>query len=174
VPVGFSDHNIVALTVKTKVPKAGPTVIHRRTYKTFLENDFIADVENIEWDTVLEKMHENAALDFFMNLFSAVCDKHAPIKKFTVRSLKAPWLDEELRKLMRQRDLLKRSAIMSGNAADWQEYRSLRNIITKLNRQKKKYYYHSIFEECHGDSKKLWRVLNEAMGRSNGQNSFIY
>ena len=136
VPVGFSDHNIVALTVKTKVPKAGPTVIHRRTYKTFLENDFIADVENIEWDTVLEKMHENAALDFFMNLFSAVCDKHAPIKKSTVRSLKAPWLDEELRKLMRERDLLKRSAIMSGNAADWQEYRSLRNIITKLNRQK--------------------------------------
>lgn len=38
VPVGFSDHNIVASTVKSKVPK----VIHKRTYKTFLENDFIA------------------------------------------------------------------------------------------------------------------------------------
>ena len=102
---------------------------------------------------MLEKMHVNAALDYFMNLFSAVCDKHAPIKKLTVRSLKAPWLDEELRNLMRERDLLKRSAIMSGNVADWQAYRSLRNIITKLNRQKKKYYYHSKFEECHGDSK---------------------
>ena len=115
---------------------------------------------------MLEKMHVNAALDYFMNLFSAVCDKHAPIKKLTVRSLKAPWLDEELRNLMRERDLLKRSAIMSGNVADWQAYRSLRNIITKLNRRKKKYYYHSKFEECHGDSKKLWRVLNDAMGRS--------
>ena len=81
---------------------------------------------------MLEKMHVNAALDYFMNLFSAVCDKHAPIKKLTVRSLKAPWLDEELRNLMRERDLLKRSAIMSGNVADWQAYRSLRNIITKF------------------------------------------
>ena len=134
--MGFSDHNIVALTVKTKVPKAGPKVIHRRTYKTFLGNDFISDVENIEWDTVLEKMDVNAALDSFMKLFSAVCDKHAPIKKLTVRSLKAPWLDEEVRNGMRERDLLKKS--VSGNVADWQAYRSLRNKITKLNRQKKK------------------------------------
>ena len=129
-------------------------------------NDFISDVENIEWDTVLEKMDVNAALDSFMKLFSAVCDKHAPIKKLTVRSLKAPWLDEEVRNGMRERDLLKKSAIMSGNVADWQAYRSLRNKITKLNRQKKKYYYHSKFEECHGDSKKLWKVLNDAMGRN--------
>jgi len=77
--------------VKTKVPKAGPKVIHRRTYKTF----FFADVENIEWDNVLEKMHVNAALDYFMNLFSAVCDKHAPIKKLTVRSLKANLCSKE-------------------------------------------------------------------------------
>lgn len=115
--VGFSDHNIVALTVKAKVPKAGPKVIHRRTYRNFLEKDFIFEIESIEWDAALEKMHVNAALDCFMNLFSTVCDKHAPIKKFTVRSVKAPWLDEELRNMMRDRDLLKKSAILSGGVA---------------------------------------------------------
>lgn len=166
VPVGFSDHNITALAIKIKVPKAGPKVIYKRMYKTFCENDFVSDVESIQWDIVLEKVHAEVALDSFMNLFSAVCDKHAPIKKRSVRSIKAPWLDDELRNYMKERDLLKKYAITSGSSADWQAYRSLRNKITKFNRQKKKHYYHSKFEECYGDSKKLWKVMNEAMGRS--------
>ena len=51
----------------------------------------------------------------------------------------------------------------------------LRNKVTKLNRQKKKQYYKSKFDECNVDSKKLWRTLNEVMGRSkNGKTpSFI-
>ncbi len=40
VPVGLSDHNTIALPIKTKVPRAGPEVIHKKIYKPFPENDF--------------------------------------------------------------------------------------------------------------------------------------
>lgn len=49
------------------------------------------------------------------------------------RSDKAPRLDPDLRCLMKERDQLKRTAVKSGNSDDWQEYRSLRNKMTKLN-----------------------------------------
>ena len=37
--------------------------------------------------------------------------------------------------------------------------------MTKINGQKKKNYYQLKFEESKGDSKKLWRTLNEVIGR---------
>lgn len=79
--------------------------------------------------------------------------------------MKAPWLDNELKTCIKERDLLKQSAIVSGCPDMWQQYHALRNKITKMNRQKKKFNYQCKFEECKHDSKKLWKTLNDAIGR---------
>ena len=34
--IGCSDHNIVAVSRKTKVPKAGPNIVYKRSYNTFV------------------------------------------------------------------------------------------------------------------------------------------
>lgn len=39
-----------------------------------------------------------------------------------------------------------------------------RNYITKLNKKKKKLYYENIINIKH-DSKKMWNILNDIMGR---------
>ena len=92
VPIGFSDHNMIAMARKVKVPKVGPKIIYKRLYKHFCDNAFIEDLHKIQWDSIFESMNTEAALHEFMKSFSSVCDKHAPIKKLTVRSVKAPWL----------------------------------------------------------------------------------
>jgi hypothetical protein len=33
--IGCRDHNIVAISRKTKVPKAGPNIVYKRSYKMF-------------------------------------------------------------------------------------------------------------------------------------------
>lgn len=66
---------------------------------------------------------------------------------------------------MKERDQLKRTAVVSGSSEDWLEYRSLRNKVTKLNKQKKRLYYQSRIEEIKYDGKKLWTTLNQIMGR---------
>lgn len=65
-------------------------------------------------------------------------DKHAPLKKVTVRTVNAPWIDEELKKCMADRDRIKRAAIKSGDLLEWQLYCKIRKEVTKLNRKKKK------------------------------------
>ncbi len=47
-PMGFSDHNIVAIVTKTSIPKAGPKILYKRSYRRFCENDFIRDIGNID------------------------------------------------------------------------------------------------------------------------------
>lgn len=170
-PVGFSDHNIIAVARKAKIPKAGPKVIYRISYKTFKDTKFIEDVSKVKWDYLTEITDVEIALSHFVQLFSHICDSHAPIKKQTVRGIKAPWLDRELRHLIEERNQLRTAATVSGNVTDWDAYRSLRNKVTKINRSKKKLYYQSLLEENIDDSKKLWKILKEVMGKNkNGRN----
>lgn len=44
IPIGCRDHNLVAIVRKTKVPKAGPKIVLKRSYKYFSEDCFIGDV----------------------------------------------------------------------------------------------------------------------------------
>ena len=73
-------------------------------------------------------------LDVFMKLLLPVMDKHAPVKKLTLKTVKAPWIDEA------ERDRMK-GPIRSGNYSECQDYCKIRNNVTKLNRKKKKMYY---------------------------------
>ncbi len=41
VPIGCSDHNIIAITRKTKVSKGRPKVIYKRSYRKFCQNYFV-------------------------------------------------------------------------------------------------------------------------------------
>ena len=45
---------------------------------------------------MINKEHSDAALDELMKLLLPIIHKHAPVKKLTVRTIKVPWIDEEL------------------------------------------------------------------------------
>ena len=74
-----------------------------------------------------------------MKLLIPVTNKHAPIKKITVKTDESLWIDEELKNCMVERDEAKGMAIKSSSPTDWQTYCKLRNHVTKLN--KNKLYY---------------------------------
>ena len=46
------DHNIIAISSKTKVPKAGPNIVYKRSYKRFGSDSYVEDVKNICWSVV--------------------------------------------------------------------------------------------------------------------------
>ena len=72
----------------------------------------------------------DSALDTFMKLHIPVTNKHAPIKKITVKTIKSPWIDEELKNCLVERGEAKGMAIKSGSPTDWQTYFKLRNHVT--------------------------------------------
>ncbi|KAI8495038.1 hypothetical protein Bbelb_270240 [Branchiostoma belcheri] len=94
-----------------------------------------------------------------------VADQHAPVKKRTVRTNLANWVDDELRDVMRLRDEARREALASGLASDLCIYKKLRNKAVQLNRKKKAAYFRSKISESRNNPKDLWRTLNEMMGR---------
>ena len=170
IPVGFSDHNLIAYVRKTKVPKSGPRVTLRRSMKHFNEDAFVNGVGNICWESVLGKQDPNDALDEFNRLFLQVLERHAPLRKYNVSSKQSSWLDSELKNLMKTRDEAKKRAVQSDLQLDWQNYRRLRNYVTAANKKKKYMFYTAKITELINDKKKLWNVMNGIMGRTPGAN----
>ena len=109
------------------------------------------EVKHICWSDVIDEKLPDTALDEFMKLLLPVIDKHAPVKNLTFRTVKAPWIDEELENCMVERDGAKGVANMSGCTSDWLTYCKLRNDVTKLNTKKKKLYYEANINDIKND-----------------------
>ena len=99
-PMGFSDHNLIAIVRKTKVPKPGVKIIRKRSFKHFNENLFVEDVKNANWSQVFLLHDPEKALQAFNSILMTIIDHHAPVRKFTVRNVYTPWLDDELREYL--------------------------------------------------------------------------
>ena len=166
IPVGCSDHNLVVMVRKAKLPKSGPKIVYRRSMKNFNEVEFIESVKNTCWRGVLEQDNPDDALDNFNTLFLHNIELYAPMRKNTVRNFKSPWLDTELRESMRSRDKAKQAAMISGSESDWQVYKKLRNYVTAQNKRKKQLFYENKIKSVKSDKKKMWNVVNDMMGRN--------
>ncbi len=140
-PVGCSDHNLIGVSRRSKVPKARMKIISARSYKHFCEDAFLEDIKKVKWSYVRDESDPEIALKIFMEYFENIANRHAPIRKLTVRSNGAPWIDKDLTILMKQRDQAKKIYMASSSVSDKKVYCTLRNGVTKLNREKKRLYY---------------------------------
>lgn len=123
---------------------------------------------------VSSELDPETALNVFMSLFMDIVNRHVPLKKLTVKNRPAPWLDNNLRALMNERDLAKKAFVNSGSMEDKLRYCQLRNNVTKLNKMKKRDYYKQRLYDARVDGKKWWNVLNDIMGRkSNVSTPFV-
>lgn len=111
------------------------------------------DVKSTNWSTVCHEENPDLALSTFMSLFSQIADIHAPLKKSTVRAKSAPWISNDLKILMAQRNEAKKIVDTSGSPSGRENYCKLRNQVTKLNRSKKKEYYQSKINDSKNNRK---------------------
>lgn len=115
------------------------------------------------WETVDTSFTVEVAWTSFRDTLINTTDKHAPMRTRRVRSNALPWLMDELRALIMQRNFHHKKALKSGSESDWQVYWSLRNLVTSRIRQAKKHYYSNLIEENKNDSRKLWKAIKYAI-----------
>jgi hypothetical protein len=66
---------------------------------------------------------------------------------------------------MFNRDSLKKKAMLTNNPETWLAYRRQRNVVSSEIKKVKKQYFQSEINTSRGNSKKTWKILNDAMGR---------
>ena len=82
---------------------------------------------------------EEAAVEF-QNIFKTILDKHAPMKTFQIRKHYIPYLSEETKLLMEERDALKQEATYHQDGVLLYEYKKKRNEFKEsVEADRKKY-----------------------------------
>ena len=161
--VSMSDHYMVYCIRKFNgAIAADHKIIKTRKMKNFNQDAFLSEISNICWEHIVSKTDNvNYSVCEWTNLFSLIIEKHAPLSRIRVSEKCSPWINEELKKLMRTRDKLKKNAVKSQSSSLMRSYRKARNASNSLNNELKRKYYNDKITACKGDIKGSWRAINE-------------
>ena len=163
VPISnISDHYPVCLTwIKkgAKIPKIGRKTIKYRCFSNFNEQLFLNDLSVSPLAMVYNITEPTEALDFWLDTFNTVYDKHAPYKQKRVRSVPKPkWFTKELQEAIYLRDFLKKHG-------QHEESNKLRNAINSQKRAAKKKYIQELISDKN-NSKSTWSAIHQLTNKA--------
>ncbi len=83
-----------------------------------------------------------------------------------MRAQTLPWIDCEVRKLMRAKSYYRTKARKSKKVEDWEQYRKLRNQVTWELKNAKLLYFEKLSEQSSRNPRKVWKELNKLCTRA--------
>ena len=167
---GDSDHMAVLVNKYTKEPQSKPRAVLKRSYKHFDPESFLMDIQNSGInEAVLACNNINDAADVFQEQFGHVLDCHAPRKIFQTRKNYVPFISEETKMLMAERDALLEEATKQGDEELMKEYKKLRNKVRHQLPKDQPTYYKNKFHDDNMTVRKAWKLAYELLGKVNNK-----
>ena len=162
----ISDHNLVYTVVDLKTPKPKPFIKIIHNYKDVDINALQQDFEYIPW-SVLETFEDIDDVVWSWNtLYNEVIQSHIKTRKFKVRAESNPWMTGKLRKEMNKRyRLLQKAKKTQKGSLEWQQYKSARNMCTKMLRNAESKFWKDKFESS-SSTKEFWYLVKKFQGKS--------
>ena len=98
---------------------------------------------------------------FTQKLISSVNDIHAPCKRRRAVKNPVPFMNSKLRKICHKRVMPSNCYYKNGRLKhDWEEFRKIRNLATKLKAKSMNAYFNKNCKEIHKDDpRKFWNTM---------------
>ena len=161
--VGFSDHSLVYIVIKSKMSSSIPSISTFRSFRSFDENEFKEDLRNINWAEFENYSSVEELWEKFKNLFNELSDKHAPYVTVRRKERGVPWITDEYIQLARDRDYFRKKFNQTKENQYWEKYKFYRNKANNLNKCLKTNYYKSKLIKCGNDISKNWSILKNLL-----------
>ena len=135
----YAIRKVNAWRIRSKKPK----ILETRSLRNYDKMKFINDLKEVNWEVALSPFSEspNLMVDKFHEIFDALLNTHAPIRRKKVRNQPAPWITPEIKRLMEERDRAKKNSIKNPKLLN--SCKSLRNKVTNSIRFSRRLHYQS-------------------------------
>ncbi len=165
----ISDHlPILTSLKKIKPPRYDKGNFLIQDMKSFDCNNFLADLDiklthfsiNTSFDSNCDP---NSIWNNFEKLFNETVYHHAPLKKLTrkeKRYIKKPWLTKGISKSIQTKNFMFQVCIKQKSNNFSKSFKKYRNLLTRVIALSKKLYFQKEVKSSSGNSKKLWRTIN--------------
>ena len=173
----LSDH-LPCMTVirECKIIKKSVHECYKRTFSSKCVENISQKLSYVDWDTALEGKNTTESLDHLYDVLGPILDKEAPeklVRVSTSQVISLAWMTPGLLRSSKRQLLLYKKSLTSRNNVDVLKYKNYRNILTKLKRACKMSYYVQKCNEFRNDSKKLWGMINNIVGKANDKKGVI-
>ena len=152
-----SDHDIIAVIRKKLTPRYSPRTIYSRNYKNYNTNVIKNELRNLNWEHVTSCRDSNICWQYIKDILLKYADTHAPLTKKTIKGKPCPWLTEEIKKQMNDRDGLLRKARRSNNHNDWIRYKTFKNRVNNVIKRAKSKYHKNLLDENISKPEVSWK-----------------
>ena len=172
---GSSDHDLIGYTRYSKEPPAPSRTVRKRSYKNFDSVKYLEELSQVNWTDVLTCPDLDHATEVFTYKLKSLLDVHAPWIQFQQRKFFCPWLTEETKQLMLQRDRLKEKAkelairdsnfgpVSEEQREAWKEFKILRNRINNTKKNEEYNFKKSKIEENLSNPAATWSTAKSFM-----------
>ena len=114
------------------------------------------------WNEVVLIDDASDMVDRFNKRFLQVLDGHAPVKSVKVKRRHCPFVNEEIKELMRDRDRLLNRARCTGLPVDWELHRDSRQVVKIRLRKAEQEYINKEVEGCQNTSSQ-WKLIRNCL-----------
>ena len=165
----ISDHAAVHFCCRLAEPSHNTCDKKFRKLRSVDIPSFLDDIEtSLNQQDLGNETDANHLANCYDTTVKCTLDKHAPMKTVRVPDREpVPWYTNDLRQQKQQARRAERRWRKSGLTVDRKEFTNQRNIFTHMASLAKKDHIKKKVEDCDGDQKLLFRLVNELLGRSN-------
>ena len=168
VGMGRSDHLGIVVTKSSREIRSNPRSIKKRIYKNFDQKAFRNDILKAKadglFDPIFEASDEDDACETFERVYTSILNEHAPLKVLHNRSNYVPYINKDLKQLMKLRDELKEKAAKTGDVGDYEKYKVKRNLVSTKLKHAEAEHYKSKFNKEDLSSADIWQGAKQILG----------
>lgn len=165
------DHFPVYVEIDIEIPRNQTLTKSVWDYNCMDPNLLIANLQQIDWDTIINKDIHSAVVDFTEAILGAA-KTAIPMKLVQIKSKDKPWVNNELKRSIRQRDRLFKCFKRTQSDIDWHKWKQQRNATSKLNKRLHENHIHSEVAKLLENKQspyKYYQILSKLTGRKNAQ-----
>ena len=166
----ISDHLPCILILKERKFEQKKAI--KVTTRSVTDNDIATIKEyisNIPWDSVLNSDNVDENFNRFHKILRDSIEENTTIKNITIpykQRLKEPWMTTGIKKAITKKlQLYKQTLKKTCSQQLIQKYKDYRNTLQKIIRQAKMNYYTTKCLESKTNTKRLWNLINEIIGK---------
>ena len=176
ITIDLSDHLPCLLTVPDIYTTKKVMMKTSRKFTDKNVSHIISDVSSINWNTKLNVKSSNDSFTEFHKTLTDTIDRHAPPRTVMIRTKKKPnpWITKgTINSCQRLRTSYSKTLLPNCPEIDKENYKTHRNLLTRLKRRSKMLYYQNLCLDYRNNSKKLWQIINEVSGKIKDKSSVI-
>ena len=155
------DHQALILAPKAskefKVERE-KTVVNSRPMPESKVNDFMKELTEHKWDEVKNETNADLKTEMFHTYIRTLLDKHLPEKRVTMTNLDKPWMNPELKQLLRQ---VQRERLRNGKNG---RFKKLWSKFRRLKRHRIKNQTQEVVEELKTTEPGKWYSKIKKLG----------